>query len=113
MPAIYMPRSKPIIGAINGVSVGVGLTMTLPMDIRIASEAARFSMRFVRMGITPEVGSTLYLPQIVGLQNALETMDDRAHHRCTGCPRLRPCIARRACRSPAANSDGTCGRNRL
>jgi 2-(1,2-epoxy-1,2-dihydrophenyl)acetyl-CoA isomerase len=71
-PAVYMPRSKPIIGAINGVSVGVGLTMTLPMDIRIASEAARFAMRFVRMGITPEVASTLYLPQIVGLQNALE-----------------------------------------
>jgi 2-(1,2-epoxy-1,2-dihydrophenyl)acetyl-CoA isomerase len=71
-PAVYMPRSKPIIGAINGVSVGVGLTMTLPMDIRIASEAARFSMRFVRMGITPEVASTLYLPQIIGLQNALE-----------------------------------------
>jgi enoyl-CoA hydratase/carnithine racemase len=42
------------------------------MDIRIASEAARFSMRFVRMGITPEVASTVYLPQIIGLQNALE-----------------------------------------
>jgi 2-(1,2-epoxy-1,2-dihydrophenyl)acetyl-CoA isomerase len=71
-PAQYLPRSKPVIGAINGVSVGVGLTLTLPMDIRIASESARFSMRFVRMGITPEVASTLYLPQIVGLQNALE-----------------------------------------
>lgn len=71
-PAVYMPRSKPIIGAINGVSVGVGMTMTLPMDLRIASENARFAMRFVRMGITPEVASTLYLPQIIGLQNALE-----------------------------------------
>jgi enoyl-CoA hydratase/carnithine racemase len=71
-PAIYLPRSKPVIGAVNGASIGVGLTLTLPMDIRIASEAARFSMRFVRMGITPEVASTLYLPQIVGIQNALE-----------------------------------------
>jgi 2-(1,2-epoxy-1,2-dihydrophenyl)acetyl-CoA isomerase len=71
-PAQYLPRSKPVIGAINGASIGVGMTLTLPMDIRIASEAARFSMRFVRMGITPEVASTVYLPQIIGLQNALE-----------------------------------------
>jgi 2-(1,2-epoxy-1,2-dihydrophenyl)acetyl-CoA isomerase len=71
-PAQYLPRSKPVIGAINGASIGVGLTLTLPMDIRIASESARFAMRFVRMGITPEVASTLYLPQIIGLQNALE-----------------------------------------
>jgi enoyl-CoA hydratase/carnithine racemase len=71
-PAVYLPRSKPVIAAVNGASVGVGLTLTLPMDIRIASDQARFSMRFVRMGITPEVASTLYLPQIVGLQNALE-----------------------------------------
>jgi 2-(1,2-epoxy-1,2-dihydrophenyl)acetyl-CoA isomerase len=70
-PAVYMPRSKPIIAAVNGASIGVGLTMTLPMDVRIASDQAKFSMRFVRMGITPEVASTLYLPQIVGLQNAL------------------------------------------
>ena len=46
--------------------------MTLPMDLRIASENAKFSMRFIRMGITPEVASTTYLPQIVGLQNALD-----------------------------------------
>jgi 2-(1,2-epoxy-1,2-dihydrophenyl)acetyl-CoA isomerase len=71
-PATLFRRSKPIIGAINGASIGVGMTMTLPMDLRIASEQARFSMRFVKMGITPEVASTLYLPQIVGLPNALE-----------------------------------------
>ncbi|MCH7666748.1 MAG: enoyl-CoA hydratase/isomerase family protein, partial [Acidobacteria bacterium] len=46
--------------------------MTLPMDIRIASEKARFSMRFIRVGITPEVASTTYLAQIVGLPNALD-----------------------------------------
>lgn len=64
--------SKPLIAAINGPAIGVGLTMTLPMDIRIASDQARFSMRFVRMGITPEVASTIYLPQIVGIGQAME-----------------------------------------
>jgi enoyl-CoA hydratase/carnithine racemase len=70
--AQFLRRSKPLIAAVNGPSIGVGMTMTLPMDIRIASDQARFSMRFIRMGITPEVASTLYLPQIVGLQNALD-----------------------------------------
>lgn len=70
--AAFLRRSKPLIAAVNGPAIGVGMTMTLPMDFRIASEAARFSMRFIRMGITPEVASTLYLPQIVGLQNALD-----------------------------------------
>jgi enoyl-CoA hydratase/carnithine racemase len=70
--AAFLRRSKPLIAAVNGPSIGVGMTMTLPMDFRIASEAARFSMRFIRMGITPEVASTMYLPQIVGLQNALD-----------------------------------------
>jgi enoyl-CoA hydratase/carnithine racemase len=69
---VFFPKSKPIIAAINGPAIGVGLTMTLNMDIRIASDQARFSMRFVRLGITPEAGSTLYLPQIVGIAHALE-----------------------------------------
>ena len=68
----FFRKQKPIIAAINGPAIGVGLTMTLNMDIRIASDQARFSMRFVRLGITPEAGSTLYLPQIVGIANALE-----------------------------------------
>jgi 2-(1,2-epoxy-1,2-dihydrophenyl)acetyl-CoA isomerase len=68
----FYQQSKPIICAVNGPAIGVGLTMTLTMDLRIASDQARFSMRFVRMGITPEASSTLYLPQIVGLSNALE-----------------------------------------
>jgi enoyl-CoA hydratase/carnithine racemase len=70
--AAFLRRSKPLIAAINGPAIGVGLTMTLPMDIRIASEAARFSMRFIRVGITPEVASTTYLAQIVGVANALD-----------------------------------------
>jgi enoyl-CoA hydratase/carnithine racemase len=70
--AAFLRRSKPLIAAVNGPSIGVGLTLTLPMDLRIASETARFSMRFIRMGITPEVASTTYLPQIIGLPNALD-----------------------------------------
>ena len=68
----FYQNAKPIIAAINGPAIGVGLTMTLTMDLRIASDKARFAMRFVRMGITPEASSTLYLPQIVGIANALE-----------------------------------------
>ncbi len=68
---IALSRGKPIIAAINGVSVGVGLTMTMACDIRIASTEARFSARFVKVGLTPECGSSRYLPLVAGLPNAL------------------------------------------
>lgn len=68
----FMQRSKPLIAAINGPAVGVGLTLTLCCDMRVASEQARMSMRFVRIGLTPELGSTFLLPQIVGLAFASE-----------------------------------------
>src|SRR5437870_3268820 len=68
---VALSLGKPTIAAINGVSVGVGLTMTLACDIRIASTAARFSARFVKVGLTPECGSTRYLPLVAGLPNAL------------------------------------------
>jgi 2-(1,2-epoxy-1,2-dihydrophenyl)acetyl-CoA isomerase len=68
----FYQQSKPIVAAINGPAIGVGLTMTLTMDLRIASDQARFAVRFVRMGLTPEAESSLYLPQIVGIANALE-----------------------------------------
>lgn len=67
-----MQRSKPLIAAINGPAVGIGLTLTLCCDVRIASEAARLSARFVRIALTPELGSSFFLPQIVGLGNAAE-----------------------------------------
>ena len=67
-------RSKPIVCAINGLSIGVGLTMTLPCDVRVASDQARLSMRFVRIGVLPELASTRLLVHIVGLTQALELM---------------------------------------
>ena len=63
---------KPVIGAINGAAVGIGLTMQLPMDIRLASTDARFGFVFARRGITPEAASSWFLPRLVGMQTALE-----------------------------------------
>lgn len=63
---------KPVIGAINGAAVGVGATMTLAMDIRLASEKARIGFVFGKIGLTPEACSTWFLPRIVGMQTALE-----------------------------------------
>lgn len=63
---------KPVIGAINGAAVGIGVTMQLAMDIRIASETARFGFVFARRGIVPEAASSWFLPRLVGIQQALE-----------------------------------------
>ncbi|WP_183094588.1 crotonase/enoyl-CoA hydratase family protein [Nocardioides stalactiti] len=63
---------KPVIAAINGPAVGIGATMTLAMDIRLASSKARIGFVFGRLGIVPEACSTWFLPRIVGIQQALE-----------------------------------------
>jgi enoyl-CoA hydratase/carnithine racemase len=63
---------KPMIAAINGAAVGVGVTMTLPMDIRIASEKAKFGFVFARRGIVPEACSSWFLPRVVGINQAME-----------------------------------------
>ncbi len=67
-----MRDSKPTIAAINGYAVGVGLTMILPCDVRIASTAAQLSIRFIKMGLMPELGSTRLLAQLVGLGQATD-----------------------------------------
>ena len=69
--AIHACR-KPVIGAVNGVAVGVGTTMTLAMDARLASTTARFGLVFGRIGVAPEAASTWFLPRIVGMATALD-----------------------------------------
>lgn len=63
---------KPVIAAINGPAVGVGITMTLPMDVRLASRDARIGFVFARRGIVPEAASSWFLPRIVGISQAME-----------------------------------------
>jgi enoyl-CoA hydratase/carnithine racemase len=63
---------KPVIAAVNGPAVGIGATMTLPMDVRLASESARFGFPFVRRGIVPDACSSWFLPRIAGISKALE-----------------------------------------
>ncbi|MGW0805432.1 enoyl-CoA hydratase-related protein [Nonomuraea sp. NPDC002799] len=71
--ALRIARSlKPVIGAINGPAVGVGVTMTLPMDVRLASETAKFGFVFARRGIVAEAASSWFLPRIVGIAQAME-----------------------------------------
>ena len=69
--AIYNCK-KPVIGAINGAAVGIGATMTLAMDVRLASEKARIGFVFGKIGIVPEACSSWFLPRIVGISQALE-----------------------------------------
>src|SRR5262249_54354684 len=64
----------PVIAAINGHAVGVGLTMTLQWDIRIAAEDAKLGLVFVRRGVIPEAGSQWILPRLIGLSRATELM---------------------------------------
>jgi len=64
--------TKPVIGAVNGAAVGIGATMTLPMDVRLASVRARIGFVFGRLGIVPEATSSWFLPRLVGISRALE-----------------------------------------
>jgi enoyl-CoA hydratase/carnithine racemase len=64
--------TKPVIAAINGPAVGVGITMTLPMDIRLAAQGAKIGFVFTRRGIVPEACSSWFLPRIVGISQAME-----------------------------------------
>ncbi|MCW2966272.1 MAG: Enoyl-CoA hydratase/isomerase [Solirubrobacteraceae bacterium] len=64
--------TKPVIAAINGPAVGVGMTMTLPMDIRLVAEGAKLGFVFARRGIVPEAASSWFLPRLVGISRAME-----------------------------------------
>src|SRR2546423_7254198 len=64
--------TKPVIAAVNGPAVGVGVTMTLPMDVRLAADDARFGFVFARRGIVPEAASSFFLPRVVGISRAME-----------------------------------------
>jgi len=72
LPKAFVDFPKPLIAAINGPAVGFGLTVTLTCDIRIASEKAKFSCAFVRVGVTPEFGSSYFLPRLLGYGKAAE-----------------------------------------
>lgn len=63
---------KPVLGAINGAAVGIGATMTLSMDARLASDTARYGFVFARRGIVPEAASSWFLPRLVGIQTAVD-----------------------------------------
>ena len=73
-PEFLAAESKPLIAAVNGLAIGMGLTTILWWDTIIASREARFSMRFAAIGLTPELSSAWILPRIIGLQNAREMM---------------------------------------
>jgi enoyl-CoA hydratase/carnithine racemase len=72
LPRAFVQYPKPIIAAINGPSYGFGFTITLTCDIRLASERAKFSLAFVRIGVTPELCSTFFLPRLIGYGKAAE-----------------------------------------
>jgi enoyl-CoA hydratase/carnithine racemase len=71
-PLELLEYPKPVIAAIHGAAIGVGVTMTLPCDIRVAAESARLGLTFAKLGILPGLGSTHLLPRIVGLARAQE-----------------------------------------
>ncbi len=64
--------TKPVIAAINGPAVGVGITMTLPMDVRLVADGAKIGFVFTRRGIVPEAASSWFLPRLVGISQAME-----------------------------------------
>ena len=72
LPKVFTDFPKPLIAAVNGAAVGFGLTVTLTCDIRLASTDATFSCAFVRVGVTPEFGSSYFLPRLIGYGKAAE-----------------------------------------
>jgi len=86
-PALMRHLSKPIIAAINGFALGIGCTMTLLCDIRIAAEEAKMGFLFPRMGVMAELGSTFLLPRLIGLGRACEFMFTGKQYSAVECER--------------------------
>jgi enoyl-CoA hydratase/carnithine racemase len=84
-PATVAAMRKPSIVAINGYALGVGVTMTLPCDIRIMADSARVGFIFARVGMMPELGSTYLLPRLVGASRAAEMMLTGRHYTAAEC----------------------------
>jgi len=84
-PALMRTLSKPTIAAINGYALGIGCTMTLLCDIRIAAEQAKLGFLFPRMGVMAELGSTFLLPRLIGLGRACEFMFTGKHYSAAEC----------------------------
>jgi len=72
LPLDLVAFPKPVIAAVNGPAIGVGVTMILPCDVRIAAEGAKFGVTFAKLGLLPGLGSTHLLPKLVGMARALE-----------------------------------------
>jgi len=87
-PALMRRLSKPVIAAINGFALGIGCTITLLCDIRIAAEEAKLGFLFPRMGVMAELGSTFLLPRLVGLGRACELMFSGKQYPAAECERI-------------------------
>lgn len=84
-PPLMRTLSKPSIVAINGIALGIGATMTLPCDIRIMAETAKVGFIFARVGLMPELGSSYFLPRLIGASRAAEVMLTGRHYSAAEC----------------------------
>ena len=111
-PEFLAVECKPLIAAVNGIALGIGLTSILWYDAIVASTEARFSMRFAAIGLTPEFSSTWSLARVIGIQNAKEMMLTGAHLQRAGGARAGPRTPAGRARSPATRGDRTGPRDR-